>query len=103
MFLRGIRLLPPRAGMTAIRMTSARKRAAQGSHHRVLLLVGHPREERHRNGTIVVALGCRKSAHLESEARIVGLGMNGNVVDVHPYSRLSQLLEYGRPPLRGTA
>lgn len=96
--LRGMRLLPPRAGMIA---TFIREHLGERSDDLVLL------GRREGGGTSAtrwrrheVALGLGEIARAEAEALVVGLRMHRDVMDVHADTGGTQGLE-NLPPTRG--
>src|SRR5690606_29869789 len=98
MFLRGIRLLPPRAGMTAI--VSAIQALAQGLADGVLLRFGELEVERQADRPLVIALRLREVARLEAEVAVVGLEMHRNVVHVDQDAFLPHAPEHRFAPCR---
>src|SRR5262249_38611232 len=83
-FLRGMRLLPPRAGMMA---TITRVRGSHQHRHEllddaVLLRFGKAGMEREREGARVVSLGVRELARPESQVAEIGLDVQRYVVNV---------------------
>src|SRR5574343_1881980 len=86
MFLRGMRLLPPRAGMTANLLTGAPSKAqglGQHSHHTVWLAVGHGREQGQGQRPAVITLRHRAMPRLETQPGVVRMEVYGDVVRVH--------------------
>src|SRR5258708_16018960 len=81
MFLRGMRLLPPRAGMTA---TIILGREPQNLiDHGVLLRVGQRGVERNRDGARVMRFGVRILTAPEAELLEIGMQVEGNVMDLN--------------------
>src|SRR5258708_40329128 len=80
MFLRGMRLLPPRAGMTATIISS--REPQNLIDHGVLLRVGQRGVERNRDGARVVRFGVRILTAPEAKRAEVGMHVEGNVVDL---------------------
>ena len=93
MFLRGMRLLPPRAGMTARYILfpyQALQRLANYADDMVLLRLCQPREQWNRYRPIIVALCIREIAALEAKARIIGLSVYRYVMDIRTNLRRAQ-------------
>ena len=88
-FLRGTRLLPPRAGITAMRGRCSCQHRSQHAHHAIRcagVSAGNSGSERAR----VVALGGGKVAAREAKPLVVGLGVDGDVVHVDADAGLAQ-------------
>src|SRR5712692_1212765 len=85
MFLRGMRLLPPRAGMmaTITRVRGSRQHRQKLLYDAVLLRFGQAGIERERERARVVSLCVRELARPKSQAAEIGLGVNRYVVHVH--------------------
>src|ERR1700688_1968241 len=81
MFLRRIRLLPPRAGMTATIMS--RGEPQDLIDHGVLLRVGQCGVKRYRDGARVVRFGVGELTAPEAKLAEVGMGVDRNIMDLN--------------------
>src|SRR5580704_15581629 len=79
-FLRGMRLLPPRAGMTATIMSG--RESQNLIDHSVLLCVGQCGIKRDRDGARVMRFGVRILTRPEAELAEVGMGVERNIMDL---------------------
>src|SRR5262249_25780240 len=80
----GVRLLPPRAGMTATitRSGGSCQHRRELLHDAVLLRFGQARIKRERKRARIVSLGVRELARPKTQAAEIGLGVQRYVVHV---------------------
>src|ERR1700730_2255315 len=88
-FLRGMRLLPPRAGMTATIILS--REPQNLIDHGVLLRVGQCGIKRDRDGARVMRFGVWILTRPEAELAEVGMGVQRNIMDLNANAGGTQL------------
>src|SRR6516162_4988712 len=91
MFLRGMRLLPPRAGITATIIS--RRELHDLSDHAVLLRFSQRGEKRDRDGAGIMGFRIRILTRSEAELAEIRMGVNRNVVHLSANSGGTQARE----------